>query len=251
MASAFIFFDIPCKKSDKRWSLNTWKTRYTLHYKGLSYETQWVEYPHIEEACKKNGIPPLRKKPDGVSPHYTCPSLVDKSTGAALTDSVQIAQYLDKTYPHTPRVFPNDSDGLQFAFAELHDQRLAPGWPLIFPAVAKILNPPSAEYFYRTRTQAFGKPLEELIKSEEERVETMKKFKGLWDALEAWYSKTDGPFLMGEVISFADFVVASDVKFVLAAWGEGSVNWREFATWHGGKWVRLTEEVDKACGISG
>jgi glutathione S-transferase len=221
-----------------------------LQFKGLSYETQWVEYPDIEKICKEYGIPPLTMKEDGKTPLYTCPAIVDKNTGAAITNSVLIAEYLDKTYPHTPKAFPNVSQGLQFAFSDIHGLKFMPGWPLLVPAVAKILSQYSAEYFIRTRSQWFGKPLDEINKTEEERVEALQKFKGFWDLMGTWYSRTDGPFLMGDTISYADFIIASDVNFLAAAWGEESENWKEFSTWNEGKWVQLRDEIDRRCQIS-
>ncbi|KAF9441756.1 hypothetical protein P691DRAFT_812082 [Macrolepiota fuliginosa MF-IS2] len=247
MATSIVLFDIPCQFPGKAWSLNTWKIRYILQFKRIAFETRWVEYPDIERICRAHGIVPTRFKADG-SLHYTCPAIVDRSTGAALAESALIADYLDETYPNTPKAFPAASTGLQFAFAEVHDFKFGPGWPLIAPAVAKILNPHSAEYFIRTRSERFGKPLDELITTEEERLRTLAKFQTeFWAIIEGWYSKTQGPFLMGGIVSYADFIIASDVRFLAAVWGEESKNWEEFRSWHDGKWVKLRDEVDRLC----
>lgn len=223
--------------------------RYVLQFKKIPYQTQWIEYPDIAKVCKENNIPPTSYEKDG-SPYYTFPAIIDEKTGVAIAESALIAAYLDKTYPDTPKAFPNDSAGLQFAFSKAHGLMFMPGWPLIVPAVAKILNPYSSEYFIRTRTEWFGKPLNELIKSEEERLETLTKFKTFWDGMDEWYSKTEGPFLMGSVVSYGDFIIASDVHFLRAAWGEESDNWMVFKSWHEGKWVTLAGELDKLCNLS-
>ncbi|KAF9542269.1 hypothetical protein CPC08DRAFT_588882, partial [Agrocybe pediades] len=50
------------------------------------------------------------------SDFFTVPTIHDSSTGMYLSDSFLIVQYLDKTYPNTPKFFPNDSAGLQSTF---------------------------------------------------------------------------------------------------------------------------------------
>jgi hypothetical protein len=72
-----------------------------LHYKGLEYETVWVEYPDIETVAKKLGIKPTGVKPDG-SDLYTIPMIYDRSTGTGVAHSFQIALYLDTAPQHSP-----------------------------------------------------------------------------------------------------------------------------------------------------
>jgi len=88
---------------------------YTLNLKGIPYKTEWVEYPDIEPICKKLGIAPTYKNADG-SDRYTIPAIHDPSTGVYISDSVLIAEYLDKTYPYTPQVFPHHTHALHAAF---------------------------------------------------------------------------------------------------------------------------------------
>src|SRR6266446_9283461 len=76
-----------------------------------------LEFPDIESLFKKMGIPPTSKEEDG-SDRYTVPAIHDPSTGASIADSVLIAEYLEKTYPDTPKVFPNNTPALQVAFVD-------------------------------------------------------------------------------------------------------------------------------------
>ncbi|PSN72789.1 hypothetical protein BS50DRAFT_568392 [Corynespora cassiicola Philippines] len=45
--SQVILYDIPSKEPKTCWSLNPWKPRLILNYKGIDYKTEWVEYPDL------------------------------------------------------------------------------------------------------------------------------------------------------------------------------------------------------------
>ena len=51
-----------------------------LHYKGLPFRTQWVEYPDIEPTLRLLDALPTSKNEDG-SDYYTLPVIHDDSTG--------------------------------------------------------------------------------------------------------------------------------------------------------------------------
>ncbi|THU78683.1 hypothetical protein K435DRAFT_786154 [Dendrothele bispora CBS 962.96] len=57
-----VFFDIPSKIG--AWSPNTWKTRYSLNYKGIPYKTVWVESPDIAKTLKDLVIAAYMTQPD-------------------------------------------------------------------------------------------------------------------------------------------------------------------------------------------
>ena len=135
--------------------------RYTLNFKGIPYKTEWVEYPDIEPLCKKLGISPTYKKADG-SDHYTLPAIYDPSTGTYIADSIRIAEYLEKTYPDTPQVFPHNTIALQAHFTLAFGSNLSTLWNFIIPATYTKLNPRSQEYFRRTREKSFGKAMEDI-----------------------------------------------------------------------------------------
>jgi glutathione S-transferase len=69
-----------------------------LNIKGVSYTTVFIEFPDIEARLKAAGVPPNGTRADGTL-IYTLPALVDPNTGAAIADSQNIAEYLDKQYP--------------------------------------------------------------------------------------------------------------------------------------------------------
>ena len=65
-----ILYDLPSKDPCKSWSLNPWKTRLVLNYKGLPYKTEWTEYPDLASKFSSLGVP--KNTAEGVPP-YTSP----------------------------------------------------------------------------------------------------------------------------------------------------------------------------------
>lgn len=67
---------------------------------------------------------------------------------------------------------------------------------------------------------------------------------GLGRAAE-WFNKTDGPFLIGDTLSWADFVVASHLLWFRIILGKESGEWREITSCDGGRWGLLMSLVRK------
>jgi len=237
-------YDLAARAPIKSWSPNSWKLRYVLGLKSLPYKTVYSDYPDLQAAEKAAGIPPNGVWGDN-QPLYTAPAIIDDATGAALPDSYKIAEYLDRTYPDTPKAFPPGSEALQAAFYDNFNQVISPIWHIILPKVPAILNPPAAEYFYRTRSEAFGKPLEQVEPVGQARAEAWAKLKAGFDALNGWYSKSSGPYFMGEAASFADFIVGGLLIAARICFGKDSAEWKDIQTWNDGRWSTLLKDLEK------
>ncbi|KDR83237.1 hypothetical protein GALMADRAFT_875468 [Galerina marginata CBS 339.88] len=240
-----IFYDIPSRLPLKAWSPNTWKTRYCLNFKGLPYQTEWVEYPDIEPLCKKLGVSSARTV-DGTH-SYTLPAIHDPSTGVSIANSFDIAEYLDKTYPNTPLIFPHNTAGLQAPFALAFGSNMRPLLNFLIPTECEKLNPRSSEYFRRTRERTFGKKLEDLAPQGPDRVrEWAKVERGLGKA-DAWLRKNggSGPFMLGTTPCWADFVIGGYMAWIKSALGEESEEWKDIASWHDGRWKMFIEGLKK------
>jgi hypothetical protein len=85
-----------------------------LNYKKLPYNTVWVEYPDIKPLSLEIGASPTSHTADG-TPFYTLPAIYDPNTDKVVSESFEIAQYLDATYTERP-VLPRGSEGLQHMF---------------------------------------------------------------------------------------------------------------------------------------
>jgi len=242
-----VFYDIPSLLPGKAWSAFTWSVRFTLNYKSIPYRTEWVEYPDIEPLSKRLGINPTGKKPDG-SPYYTLPAIHDPSTNTYLADAFTIAEYLEKTYPDTPSIFPHETASLQNAFVFALTPSLMPVSPLIVPLIfPKLGTKRSEEYFRRTREHNYGKPLEDIIPVGNERIELWAKFREGMNLVDKCMAKTDakGPFVMGDTISWADFLLSGGLMWFKILWGEESEEWKEIASWNEGRWDNLLRALGK------
>ncbi|KAF5358752.1 hypothetical protein D9758_008594 [Tetrapyrgos nigripes] len=225
------------------WSPNTWKTRYSLNFKGLPFKVIWVEYPDIEPTLKAAGIAPFTTRKDG-SPYYSLPAIYDPKTGTGLTESFAIAEYLDKTYPDTPQLIPPGTRALQKAFvATFWDSKVPSEDQFVIPKTTWILNPSSEEYFRRTRLVWYKMTMEEMYP------EGAKK-ESEWRKLETELGQMakvlkDGIFVMGDQISFADLALAGNVNWFRILYGKDSTEWQDMASWHDGRWGKLVTALER------
>lgn len=217
------------------------ESRYSLNYKGIPYKTEWVEYPDIEDLCKKIGAPAIDKKADG-RPHYTLPVIFDPSTGLAITDSFLIAQYLDKQYPDTPKLLPQGTEVLQHAFFAAMRPNMDAIWQFSLPKTNSLLNSKSEVYFRRTREKMFGKALEDLFPEGEGREVQWARLRDGYGVIDGWFRyATEGPYVMGKTVTFTDFVLAGYLVWMRTIFGEDSPEWTDIASWHGGRWGALVK----------
>ncbi|KIY67986.1 hypothetical protein CYLTODRAFT_375059 [Cylindrobasidium torrendii FP15055 ss-10] len=233
MAPAITLFDIPSVVPNQFWSPNTLKARYVLNYKGISFKTEWLEYPAIAPFYKKHGIAHTETKPDG-SPLYTLPVIHDANVKKYISGSTNFASYLDATYPNTPSAFPNSTEGLARAFDAALMDAVTPIWALMFLNTAELLNPESKTFFLQTKYSALE-------------VDSVTE----WARLQSGFSKVAqwtngmGNFVMGDTVSFPDFAIGVLLFALRNAFGEDSEEWRRVVSWDGGKWEKLAGQLRK------
>lgn len=221
-------YDIPSRLPENAWSPNIWKTRFSLNLKGLRYKTVWVEFPDIENLYKS-----LDLKPNSTTGRpYTLPVIHDPSTNKTISDSLEIAKYLDSTYPSTTPLFPPGSEALP----SQEDRVTFESLQLILPPlICSILNPVSEAYYRRTREATFGKKLEELSppgpQREEHWKEVQQGFALVAPLLEG------KKFALGDIISFADVTIASWILFIKRLLGAESKEWNDIEGWNDGLWA--------------
>lgn len=207
--SQIILYDLPsCPSKGRRacWSLNPWKTRLALNFKGLDYKTDWVEYPDIAPRLK----PHVPQNPPGNTP-YTIPT-VQLPDGTYIMDSKPIAQRLERDYPSPSLNL--DSPILPEVERLLQPKVMMPLRGVWMPRVPpNLLSERSSEYFERTRAERWGKPLSQIAKEiggEEAWIEALPGIKELGEIVKA----KGGPFVMGETPSYADFVIVGALHFL-------------------------------------
>ncbi|KAK7450617.1 hypothetical protein VKT23_012927 [Stygiomarasmius scandens] len=245
--TTLIFYDIPSNIGT--WSPNTWKTRYSLNFKNIPYKTTWIEYPDIENTLKSLGITPCATKPDGKTPHYTLPAIYDPSTKTGLTDSLAIAEYLDKKYPDKPLLIPPGT----LVFHRSWEDALRPKLIAMFPFTYMITNeqtswrlsPRSEEYFHRNRLVKFNvKKVEDVFPGgEAQKVQEWKKLEEGLGQLDRWY-REEGIFVMGDKACFADFVLGGVLVWIRSVFGRDSQEWKDVSSWHNGRWGRMIQALE-------
>ncbi|KAK3707824.1 hypothetical protein LTR37_011826 [Vermiconidia calcicola] len=209
--SEIILYDLPSQGRNACWSLNPWKARASLNYKGLSYKTEWIEYPDLAPTFQKLGIP----KNDGSSSIYEYSSPAAKlPDGSYVMDSRKIAEALEKVQPE-PSLHMDRGDVIDRTQAAVSGmlQNLGPiGMPRI---PGRLLNPRSAEYFRESRAKRFGMSLEELGKSEKAGENAWKNAEPHMNELKNILNENkDGPYVLGSSPSFADMIIAGLWVFV-------------------------------------
>ncbi|KAL2754211.1 hypothetical protein ACRALDRAFT_1070059 [Sodiomyces alcalophilus JCM 7366] len=201
-----ILYDLPSKGRRACWSLNPWKTRLALNFKGIPYETQWVEYPEIAPLFKSFGLAPQ----EGEITPYTIPA-VRTPDGKHIMNSVPIAQALETLKPE-PSLHLNDP--VLERINGLTGETLMALVAVVLPPIPRdILNDASVPYFEETRAKVFGSPLAELEKT--------KGGEPAWEAARPLFAKAGeelrkvpGPFFLGETVSYADFVYVGLIEFI-------------------------------------
>ncbi|KAG2116443.1 uncharacterized protein F5147DRAFT_672848 [Suillus discolor] len=214
MTQTLVLYDTLSNLPGNNWSPNPAKPRFILSYKGLPFVTVWVEYSDISVAMKAIGAKP-NKRSDGTDV-YPVPVLSDPNTGALITDSLEIASYLEKTYPEKA-IFPNNSESL-------------------------IRDPTSAKFFIGVRSIDVPLPWDATYGEDWALLE-----KGYNTAYE-WYQKTDGKWFMGDTFSYADIIVACRLLWFKRVLKEDE--WVRISSWHGGKWAQLLADVEKECKLA-
>lgn len=163
-----------------------------------------------------------------------------------MSDSLNIALYLEETYPTTPSIFPNNTAALQQAFFSYFCSSIAPIWATVFPRIPALLDEKAKEWFVDLRAKTFGKPLEQVDPVGKEREELFVKMTEIFTTFDEFYQKNGGgQFIMGDTPGFADLMIAGAIQGLKAAWGEESGEWKNFQTWNEGRWARLLKDLEK------
>ncbi|KAJ3517330.1 hypothetical protein NLJ89_g583 [Agrocybe chaxingu] len=193
----------------------------------------------IESYSKKIGAPPSGVKPDG-SPHYTLPTIYDPSTKSLITESLLIAEYLDKTYPDKPRIIPDGTHSLQRAFRAAFEPFEAALRPFVIPVIHEQFEGESKTFYRTVLEEIFQTKISEMKPKGEEGKQAWKKLEDFYDTFAAWYvEEGNGPYVMGASPCFADLILTSRIWWIMKVFGSDSPQWQDARSWSGGKWERM------------
>lgn len=215
--------------------------RYALNFKGVQYQTEWVELPDVTDVRKRLGPPPNRVHRDGSSFH-TLPIIRDLSTGKIVGDSFEIALYLDKAYPDAPMLIPPSTIGLHAAFNTQVDAVFTQH--VLLCTQGMPFNPRTADISKKTFCWRAGRQKwEELTVEGEDRVRMLEAFKDALGSLAKAYKHGDGPFLEGENASYADIIVGAWLMFMKTTLREKE--WDNLQMWQDGMWGKIHKALGK------
>ncbi len=158
-------------------------------------------------------------------------------------ESFAIAEYLEKKHP-SPSLFPNNTIAFQSIFdGAVHRTALKSVVGFVVYDIYQAVNPASKEYIRSTREAVFGKTLEDITPKGDEAIAQWAKVEAEWGTIDSWYKKSGGPYILGDTVSWADFVTACWVISGREVWGKDSQKWKDFSSWHGGRWGKLLEDL--------
>lgn len=212
-----------------------------MNFKGVHYQTEWVELPNVPDVRKRLGPAPNRVHRDGSSFH-TLPIIKDLSTGEIIGDSFEIALYLDKAYPDAPTLLPPSTRGLHAAFNTQVDAVFTQH--VILCVQGMPFNPETAEISKKTFCWRAGRERwEDLTVEGEDRVKTLASFKDALGNLAKAYKHGNGPFLEGGKVLYADLIVGAWLQFMKATLRKKE--WEDLRTWQDGLWGRIHEALER------
>jgi glutathione S-transferase len=212
-----------------------------LHIKGLPYTTKWLDLVDIPPEMKKLGIA-SREVWDG-NLNYTVPSIFDPNTKRAVTDSFEIAKYLDAEYPATTPIVPPGTRALQAAMTARINEMMFGIWPITLPHIFATLGERDVEYFRASREKWFSKKFEDIAPTGEKHEEAVKGFERALGEVGGWID-AGGPGAMllgGDTPNHSDTEFASLLIFVIKVEAEGSVLRKTLANADNGRWVRYID----------
>ncbi|EED18881.1 conserved hypothetical protein [Talaromyces stipitatus ATCC 10500] len=204
MAShTYILFDIPTKAPQVCWSMNTWRTRLLLNYKGLDYKTEWLEYPNIGVRLGHH-VPPNEQ-----GPHFTLPA-IQLPDGSYVMDSYKIADIIEERHLE-PRVHRLNIPA-QLTFRNILTNLMRQLTPLYIPGIAqRLLSNESIDFFIAARQKDVGMPLDEYGK--QHGPGAFDRAEPFLHEMTALLDETAGPYFLGDTVSYTDFIWAAILLF--------------------------------------
>ena len=190
-----LLYELAGTDASRPFSPHCWKTVMSLAHKGLPYRTvatPFTQVPLVEDGASK--LVPVIRDGDRV-----------------VSDSFDIAVYLDETYPDRPSLFGGPGGMATARFVERWSQLTL--HPFLGAAalmdIHGMLAPADQAYFRQSREKRFGKPIEEVPVDREHRLAA---FRAGLEPLRSTLSYQR--FIGGGSPLFADYIVFGAFQWV-------------------------------------
>ena len=157
----------------------------------------------MEPTLKAQGLAPNAGDP--YTPPYSIPTLrFDADT--IVMDSKKIAIELEKRHP-SPSMHLDSPVLLNVEQA--FPGAIMPLLPIMLPMIPrKMLNSASVAYYEKARSKDLGMPLEQLEREKGGEDAWLQARPGI-ENLASLLKQTDGPYFMGNMVSYADFMIVA------------------------------------------
>lgn len=185
---AILLYELVGADAARPFSPHCWKISMALAHKGLEYKSMpapFTAIPKVEEGATKT-VPLIR---DG---------------DRLVSDSFDIALYLEDTYPDRPTLFGGDGGKAMARFVERWTQLTIHTYlgAAVLMDIHDCLDAEDKAHFRRTREQRFGKAIEEVPVGREEKLAA---FRASLEPLRSTLSVQ--PFIGGRSPLFCDYIV--------------------------------------------
>lgn len=176
------------------------------------------------------------------TPWFTLPVIYDPSTKEVISNSRDIAEYLDKQYPTAQTLVLDPEFETEWEGA-ISENVSATFPPSSFMVLHDRVSAPAAQHIRKIREAQFGATLEDL--STEEAVhQQWSRFEKGHTSLSEFYKRAGTTFLsQGGAPMWADLVIGSWVISQKFLYGEESKQWKSILEWDGGLWKKLNEAL--------
>lgn len=198
-------YELAGQDDDRRFSPYCWRTKFALAHKGLETKSNIIRFTQ-KEAIAHSGS-------------ATVPVIDDGET--TVSDSFNIAAYLDDAYPDVPTLMGSDIAKGQAKFIEFwaNTQVMPAIFRIIIMDIFNGLDEGDKGYFRETREKRFGKSLEEFGKSDDEQRAVVAKA-----LVPVRMMLTSQPYLSGDTPAYADYILMGCFMFARCSSNEKILN---------------------------
>lgn len=189
-----ILYDLCGADPERRFSPYCWRVKMALAHKGIGVEERPTIFTKIRELT------------GGAS--ATVPVIEDEET--VVSDSWDIACYLEEKYPDRPSLFGGEGGRALSKFVEswVNTSVHAALGNLVMKDIHDILHPEDQPYFRESREKRFGRRLEEMHEGREARLDAFQKV--LQPMRQTLKSQ---PFIGGDQPLFADYILFGTLQW--------------------------------------
>ena len=168
--------------------------------------------------------------------------IYDPATKQVISNSKDIAEYLDEQYPASQKLIVDPAFETEWeGVISTNILKVVP--PSVCMVLVNRVSAPAARHLRTIREAKFGKTFEELSTEEAVR-QQWKEFESGFTNISGFYKEAGTTFLSKvDVPIWADLIVGSWLIAQKCAYGEDSKEWKAILEWDGGLWKKLLEAL--------